>query len=63
MLLLYVDNMSIVGHDGSKIDKLKENLSKSFGTKDLGLAQQIVDMSIWQDRQARRLLGVTREVH
>ena len=30
ILLLYVDDMLIVGRDTSKIDKLKKKLSKSF---------------------------------
>ena len=30
ILLLYVDDMLIVGHDASKIDKLKRALNKSF---------------------------------
>jgi len=42
ILLLYVDDMLIVGHDNSKIDKLKEKLSKSFAMKNLRLARQIL---------------------
>jgi hypothetical protein len=30
ILLLYVDDMLIVGHDTSKTDRLNEELSKSF---------------------------------
>ena len=47
VVLLYVDVMLIVGHDKSKIDKLKEELSKSFAMKDLGPTRQILDMR-WQ---------------
>ena len=36
ILLLYVDDMLIVGHDVGKIEKLKRELSKSFAMKDLG---------------------------
>lgn len=36
VLLFYVDAMLIVGHDRTKIDKLKENLSKSFCYKGFG---------------------------
>ena len=36
ILLLYVDDMLVVGCDTSKIDKLKKKLSKSFEMKDLG---------------------------
>lgn len=53
----YVDDMLLVGHDHdwTKIGKLKDSLSKSFALKDSGLAKQILGMSIWRDRQARRL--------
>ncbi|KAL6327476.1 hypothetical protein AAG906_020072 [Vitis piasezkii] len=37
ILLLYVDDMLIVGRDTGKIDKLKMELSKSFEMKDLRL--------------------------
>ena len=39
ILLLYVDDMLIIGHDCIKIDKLKRELSKSFAMKDLGSAK------------------------
>ena len=35
-LLLYVDDMLIVGQDATKISHLKKELSKSFDMKDLG---------------------------
>ena len=44
ILLLYVDDMLIVGQDASKIDNLKKELSKSFAMKDLGLAKHILGM-------------------
>ena len=46
ILLLYVDDMLIVGHDTSKIDKLKKELSKSFEMKDLGSTSQILGIKI-----------------
>jgi ATP-binding cassette subfamily B (MDR/TAP) protein 1 len=48
-LLLYVDDMLIVGKDVSKIKHLKEELFKSFDMKDLGPAQQILGMHIYRD--------------
>ena len=42
ILLLYVDDMLIIGHDSSNIDKLKRELSKSFAMKDLGSMKQIL---------------------
>ena len=42
ILLLYVDDMLLIGHDYSNIDKLKRELSKSFSMKDLGSTKQIL---------------------
>ncbi|KAL6327382.1 hypothetical protein AAG906_019072 [Vitis piasezkii] len=50
ILLLYVDDMLIVGQDTSKISKLKSELSKSFAMKDLGPAKQILGIRIVRDR-------------
>ena len=38
ILLLYVDDMLIVGQDASMIGNLKNDLFKAFNVKDLGLA-------------------------
>lgn len=40
ILLLYVDDMLIVGRNASRIDRLKKQLSKSFTMKDLGQAKK-----------------------
>ena len=45
-LLLYVDDMLIVGQDARKVNQLKKDLSKSFDMKDLGPTQQILRMQI-----------------
>ena len=50
ILLLYVDDMLIVGQDMSKISKLKSELSKSFAMKDLGPAKQILGIRIVRNR-------------
>ncbi|TVU59856.1 hypothetical protein FQP86_17905, partial [Cobetia crustatorum] len=42
VLLLYVDDMLIMGKDIKKIDRLKQELGKSFAMKDLGPARQIL---------------------
>ena len=44
ILLLYVDDMLIVGQDASVIGNLKKDLFKSFDMKDLGPARQILGM-------------------
>ena len=46
ILLLYVDEMLILGQDKELIAKLKKDSSKSFDMKDLGPAQQILGMKI-----------------
>ena len=55
ILLLYVDDMLIVGQDASVIGNLKNDLFKSFDMKDLGLSRQILGMQILRDRKAKKL--------
>ncbi|GMI85508.1 cysteine-rich RLK (RECEPTOR-like protein kinase) 8 [Hibiscus trionum] len=55
ILLLYVDDMLIVGRNTSRIDKLKQELSKSFAMKDLGPAKQILGIKLTRDRKAKKL--------
>ena len=55
ILLLYIDDMLIVSHNASYIGKLKQELSKSFAMKDLGLAKQILGIRITRDRMAKKL--------
>lgn len=55
ILLLYVDDMLIVGQDAEMIRMLKVDLSKSFDMKDLGPAKQILSMDIIRDRKAGKL--------
>ena len=55
ILLLYVDDMLIVGRDRKKIDKLKRKMSKSFAIKDLGSVRHILGMRIFRDRRQEKL--------
>ena len=55
IILLYVDDMLIIGHDSSMIDRLKRELSKSFSMKDLGSTKQILGMKVSRDRKNRKL--------
>ena len=50
ILLLYVDDMLIVGRDQAKIRMLKD-----FAMKDLGPARQILAMHIIRDRSKKQL--------
>ena len=54
-LLLYVDDILIVGRNTSRIQNLKNALSKSFAMKDLGGVKQILGMSVTRDRVRRKL--------
>ena len=55
ILLLYVDDMLIVGQDANLIQKLKMELSKTFIMKDLGSAKHILGMEILRDKKAAKL--------
>ena len=55
ILLLYVDDMLIVGKNAGRIVQLKRQLSKSFAMKDLGPTKQILGIRITQDRAAKKL--------
>ncbi|RVX19694.1 Retrovirus-related Pol polyprotein from transposon TNT 1-94 [Vitis vinifera] len=50
ILLLYVDDMLIVGFDIEKINNLNKQLSKQFAMKDLGATKQILGMRIIRDK-------------
>ncbi|RVW73359.1 Retrovirus-related Pol polyprotein from transposon TNT 1-94 [Vitis vinifera] len=55
ILLLYMDDILIVGRDIGKIDKLKKELSKSFEMKDLGSARQILGIKISRNKTNGKL--------
>ena len=50
ILLLYVNDMLIVGSSIKKINNLKKQLSKQFVMKDLGAAKQIFGTRIIRDK-------------
>ena len=55
VLLLYVDDMLIIGKDMMKIERFKEYLAKAFEMKDLGHAKQILGIQIIRDRKNGKL--------
>ena len=55
ILLLYVDDILIVGRYVSRIDSLKKQLSKFFAMKDLGLVNRILGIRIERDRASKKL--------
>ncbi|GAA0140720.1 transmembrane signal receptor [Lithospermum erythrorhizon] len=60
VLLLYVDDMLIVGKDINKINELNGQLSNVFEMKDLGNARYILGMDIERD-PVRRSLWLSQE--
>ena len=54
-MLLYVDDMLIVGGDQAKIRMLKKALNRTFSMKDLGSARQMLGMHIIRDRSKKQL--------
>ena len=55
ILLLYVDDMLLVGPCLEDINRLKKQLSERFAMKDLGEAKQILGMRIIRNRAAGKL--------
>ena len=56
ILLLYVDEMLVVGSNMKEMVVLKRKLANSFAIKDLGVAKQILAMRITRDRKNRKLI-------
>ncbi|KAE8705357.1 hypothetical protein F3Y22_tig00110429pilonHSYRG00830 [Hibiscus syriacus] len=56
ILLLYVDDMLVVGSDMQEIINLNQKLSKQFAMKDLGAAKQILGMRIKRGTKSGTLM-------
>jgi hypothetical protein len=54
ILLLYVDDMLVVGSNMQDINVLKKKLANSFGMKDLCVAKKNLGMRITRDRKNRK---------
>ena len=57
-LVLYVDDILIIGNDVSVLQSVKIWLSKRFSKKNLGEAAYILGIRIYRDR-SNRLLGLS----
>jgi Reverse transcriptase (RNA-dependent DNA polymerase) len=55
ILLFYVDEILITGHDAQMIDMLKNEMSKSFNMNDMGQSRQILGIQIIRDIKTKRL--------
>src|SRR3954466_7986257 len=61
-LILYVDDILLVGNDVEFLDSIKGYLNKSFSMKDLGEAAYILGIKIYRDR-SRRLIGLSQNTY
>ena len=57
-LLLYVDDILLIGNNIELLENMKEYLNKCFSVKDLGEAAFILGIKIYRDR-SRRLIGLS----
>ncbi|KAH9727213.1 Integrase catalytic domain-containing protein [Citrus sinensis] len=55
ILLLYVDDMLVVGPNKDRLQELKAQLAKEFEMKDLGPINKILGMQIHRDRNNRKI--------
>ncbi|KAL0439436.1 UNVERIFIED_CONTAM: hypothetical protein Slati_2426600 [Sesamum latifolium] len=58
-LVLYVDDILLIGNDVKMLGDIKAWLSTQFSMKDMGEASYILGIKIYRDR-SRRMLGLTQ---
>ena len=61
-LILYVDDVSLIGNDIEFLDSIKGYLNKNFSIKDLSEATYILGIKIYRDR-SRRLIGLSQSIY
>src|SRR6266496_4522981 len=61
-LILYVDDILLIGNDIEFLDIIKGYLNKNFLVKDLGEAAYILGIKIYRDR-SRRLIGLSQSTY
>jgi hypothetical protein len=61
-LVLYVDDILLIGNDISMLEVIKSSLRKSFSMKDLGEATYILDIKIYRDR-SKMLIGLSQDAY
>ena len=61
-LLLYVDDILLLGNDVPMLQENKESLERCFAMKDLGEAAFILGIRICSDR-SRRLIGLSQSAY
>ena len=61
-LILYVDDILLIGNDIEFLDSIKGYLNKNFSMKDLGEAAYILGIKIYRDR-SRRLICLSQSTY
>ena len=61
-LILYVDDILLIGNNIELLGNVKEYLNKSFSMKDVGEAAFILGINIYRDR-SRRLIGISQSTY
>ena len=61
-LVLYVDDILLIGNNIELLENMKEYLNKSFSMKDLGEAAFILGIKIYRDR-SRCLRGLSQSTY
>ena len=61
-LVLYVDDILLIGNDIPMLESIKTSLKNSFSMKDLGDAAYILGIRIYRDR-SKRLIGLSQDTY
>ena len=61
-LILYVDDILLIGNDIPMLESVKTSLKNSFSMKDLGEAAYILGIKIYRDR-SKRLIGLSQDTY
>jgi hypothetical protein len=61
-LILYVDDILLIGNDIPMLQTVKTSLNNSFSMKDLGEATYILGIKIYRDR-SKRLIGLSQDTY
>lgn len=61
-LILYVDDILLIGNDIPLLESVKTSLKNSFSMKDLGEAAYILGIRIYRDR-SKRLIGLSQDTY
>jgi hypothetical protein len=61
-LVLFVDDILLIGNDIAMIEVVKSSLRKSFSVKDLREAAYILGIKIYRDR-SKRLIGLSQDAY